>query len=97
MALTKTFIVTGGNTGLGFECASVLSRDSSVLVIIACRDVQKGEQAARRVREANGNANVLPLDLSRQATIRAFRRGVPKGPISSASRYRLQRWPADHL
>jgi NAD(P)-dependent dehydrogenase (short-subunit alcohol dehydrogenase family) len=72
MALTKTFIVTGGNTGLGFACASVLAEDSSVLVVIACRDAQKGERAARRVREAKGNAKVLQLDLSRQASIRAF-------------------------
>jgi NAD(P)-dependent dehydrogenase (short-subunit alcohol dehydrogenase family) len=72
MALTKTFIVTGGNTGLGFECAAALAEDSSILVIMACRDVQKGEQAARRVRGANGNAEVLPLDLSSQASIRAF-------------------------
>jgi NAD(P)-dependent dehydrogenase (short-subunit alcohol dehydrogenase family) len=42
MALAKTFIITGGNTGLGCECAYALSKDNSVLAIIACRDVQKG-------------------------------------------------------
>ena len=72
MAITKTMIVTGGNTGLGFECASSLAKDSSVLVIIACRNAQKGEHAASRVGEAKGNAEVLPLDLSRQGSIRAF-------------------------
>ena len=79
MALTKTFIVTGGNTGLGFECAAALSKDSSVLVMIACRDIQKGEEAARRMREAKGNAKVLPLDLSRQASIRGFVEEFRKG------------------
>ena len=78
-ALTKTFIVTGGNTGLGFECAAALAEDSSILVIIACRDVQKGDQAARRVRGANGNAEVLPLDLSSQASISAFVEVFRKG------------------
>jgi NAD(P)-dependent dehydrogenase (short-subunit alcohol dehydrogenase family) len=68
----KTFIVTGGDTGLGFECASVLAQDSSVLVIIACRDVQKGEQAARRLHDAKGNVKVLPMDLASQASVRAF-------------------------
>jgi NAD(P)-dependent dehydrogenase (short-subunit alcohol dehydrogenase family) len=34
MALARTFIVTGGNTGLGLECAYALRKDSSVLVII---------------------------------------------------------------
>ena len=60
MAPTQTFIVTGGNTGLGFECAYALTKHSSVLVIIACRDVQKGEKAAGRLRETKGNAKVLP-------------------------------------
>jgi NAD(P)-dependent dehydrogenase (short-subunit alcohol dehydrogenase family) len=72
MELPRTFIVTGGNTSLGFECASALSKDNSVLVVIACRDIQRREQVARRVREAKGNAKILPLDLSRQPSIRAF-------------------------
>jgi NAD(P)-dependent dehydrogenase (short-subunit alcohol dehydrogenase family) len=83
MALAKTFIVTGGNTGLGFECAYALSKDSSVLVIIACRDVQKGEQAARSLRGAKGNAKVLPLDLSRQASILQFVEEFRKGQFPS--------------
>jgi NAD(P)-dependent dehydrogenase (short-subunit alcohol dehydrogenase family) len=72
MALTRTFIVTGGNSGLGFECASVLAKDSEILVIIGCRDVQKGKQAAQRVRDAGGNVAVLPLDLASQASVRTF-------------------------
>src|SRR5580693_527247 len=72
MGLERTFIVTGGNTGLGFGCASALAQDSNSLVIIACRDTTKGEQAAQKVREAGGNARVLPLDLARQSSIRAF-------------------------
>src|SRR5260370_20088250 len=79
MALTKTCIVTGGNTGLGFECVSALAEDTSALVIIACRDVQKGEQAARRLREAKDNVRVLPLDLSRQASIHSFVEAYRKG------------------
>jgi NAD(P)-dependent dehydrogenase (short-subunit alcohol dehydrogenase family) len=72
MGLERTFIVTGGNTGLGFECASALAQDTSSLVIMACRDTTKGEQAAQKMREARGNARVLPLDLARQSSIRAF-------------------------
>lgn len=79
MALSKTFIVTGGNAGLGFECASALAKDDRALVIMACRDVQKGEQAAGRVREAGGNVEVMPLDLARQASIRAFVETFRKG------------------
>lgn len=72
MVQTKTFIVTGGNSGLGFECAAALASDSSALVVIACRDVEKGEQAAQRIRDTGGNVNVLQLDLAKQKSIRAF-------------------------
>ena len=79
MAPAKTFIVTGGNTGLGFECASVLAKDGSSLVVIACRDVEKGEQAGQKLREAGGNVKVLPLDLAKQRSIRSFVESFRKG------------------
>lgn len=72
MVPTQTNIVTGGNSGLGFECASALAKDSSTLVIIACRNALQGEQAAQRVRAAGGNVDVLPLDLAKQASVRSF-------------------------
>ena len=72
MALAKAFIVTGGNTGLGFECASALAKDSSVLVVIGCRDVRQGENAAQKMRELRGKVEVLPLDLANQAAIHSF-------------------------
>ena len=68
----NTYIVTGGNTGLGFECAFALAKDNSALVIIACRNVDQGEQAAQRVRTVGGNVVVLPLNLARQASVHDF-------------------------
>ena len=72
MVPTKTFIVTGGNSGLGFECASVLAKDSDSLVVIACRDVRQGEKAITRMKDASGTVKVLALDLASQPSIRAF-------------------------
>jgi NAD(P)-dependent dehydrogenase (short-subunit alcohol dehydrogenase family) len=72
MASTNTYIVTGDNTGLGFACVSALTKDGSALVIIACRNVDQGEQAAQRVRAAGGNVAVLPLDLAKQASVHSF-------------------------
>jgi NAD(P)-dependent dehydrogenase (short-subunit alcohol dehydrogenase family) len=66
------YIVTGGNTGLGLECVSALAKDSSAQVVIACRNVEQGEQAAQRVRAAGGNVAVQPLDLAKQASVRSF-------------------------
>ena len=72
MAQTRTFIVTGGNTGLGFECASVLGADSGTLVVIACRNAEQGSQAAQRLRQSGCAVEVLPLDLAKQASVHAF-------------------------
>jgi NAD(P)-dependent dehydrogenase (short-subunit alcohol dehydrogenase family) len=79
MGLERTFIVTGGNTGLGFECASALAKDARSLAIIACRDALKGEQAAQNMREAKGNVRVLPLDLARQSSVHAFVKAFREG------------------
>lgn len=34
----RSIIVTGGNTGLGFQCARFIDADPDILVVIACRD-----------------------------------------------------------
>ena len=33
--MAQTYIVTGGNTGLGFQCASTLGADCGNVVVIA--------------------------------------------------------------
>jgi NAD(P)-dependent dehydrogenase (short-subunit alcohol dehydrogenase family) len=68
----RTWIVTGGNTGLGLECARNLARDPDNLVVIACRDPEKGEQAATTLRESGGAVQVLALDLSKLSSVRGF-------------------------
>jgi len=70
--MPTTFIVTGGNTGLGFHCASELSLDLNKVGILACRDVVAAESVAEKMRQAGGRAEVLSLDLAKQATIHAF-------------------------
>jgi len=70
--MPTTFIVTGGNTGLGFRCASQLSLDGEKVVILACRDVEAAEPAAEKMRQAGGRVEVLSLDLAKQASIHAF-------------------------
>jgi len=42
-------IVTGSNTGIGFETARSLVLEHDVTVILACRSRDKGEQAAARI------------------------------------------------
>ena len=65
-------VVTGANTGLGFETAQVLAaRGASV--VLAVRDIEKGKHAAARIAGTAPGANVTvqPLDLTCLDSIRA--------------------------
>lgn len=70
--LKKVAIITGSNTGLGFETAKNLAKDYGYEVILACRSVEKALKAGEEInKEADstnygGKAVVLedPLDLS---------------------------------
>src|SRR5262245_41298145 len=65
-------VVTGANTGLGFETAQVLAaRGASV--VLAVRDTEKGKRAAARIADTAPGANVTvqPLDLTSLDSIRA--------------------------
>src|SRR3984893_10300381 len=65
-------VVTGANTGLGFETAQVLAaRGASVGQ--AVRDIEKGKRAAARIAGTAPGANVMvqPLDLTSLDSIRA--------------------------
>ena len=65
-------VVTGANTGLGFETAQILAaRGASV--VLAVRDIEKGKRAAARIADAAPGANVMvqPLDLASLDSIRA--------------------------
>ena len=73
----KTAIVTGSNTGVGFETARALTQKNAH-VILACRNEQKGNDAARRIRDGfpDAKVEVMTLDLSSLASIRSFSESV---------------------
>ncbi|MEM7688555.1 MAG: oxidoreductase [Pseudomonadota bacterium] len=67
----KTFLITGGNSGIGFEAAKLLA-DKNADVVIACRSAEKGKQAlAKIVNRGAGRCELLGLDLADSASIRA--------------------------
>ena len=71
----KTVIITGGNSGLGFECAKVIARaNEGWHIVLACRNTEKGTQAAETIiAEANNrNVSVLELDLASLDSVRNF-------------------------
>jgi NAD(P)-dependent dehydrogenase (short-subunit alcohol dehydrogenase family) len=59
MVREKMVVVTGGNAGLGYECArSIAASDRGWSVVLAVRDPEKGERAALRIAEETGNPSV---------------------------------------
>lgn len=72
MEKKQSWVVTGGNAGLGFQCTRFLARDPENLVVIACRDVERAERAAAEPRRNGGAILVMSLDLSALSSVRAF-------------------------
>lgn len=71
----QTVVITGGNSGIGFECARRLARERYPL-ILASRDRAASAAAVQRLRAETGNDAVseLGLDLGSFASVRAFAR-----------------------
>jgi NAD(P)-dependent dehydrogenase (short-subunit alcohol dehydrogenase family) len=69
----KTALVTGANSGIGYETARALAHKGAS-VVLACRSMQRGNRAAERVRAEQpfGQVEVMALDLSDLESVRAF-------------------------
>jgi NAD(P)-dependent dehydrogenase (short-subunit alcohol dehydrogenase family) len=69
----RTVVVTGANSGIGFEAALALA-GKGARVVLACRDAGRAEAAVRAIREVHPGAalDALPLDLASLASVRAF-------------------------
>jgi NAD(P)-dependent dehydrogenase (short-subunit alcohol dehydrogenase family) len=67
----RVAIVTGANTGLGFDTARVLAARGA-RVVLAVRDLGKGNDAARRIQQATPGAEVAVqrLDLGSLDSVR---------------------------
>jgi NAD(P)-dependent dehydrogenase (short-subunit alcohol dehydrogenase family) len=66
-------IVTGANTGIGLETAKMLALKGAN-VVLACRNVQKGQTAVEKIatEKPAGNVSVMALDLSDLDSVKAF-------------------------
>ncbi|GAB4213217.1 MAG: oxidoreductase [Sandaracinaceae bacterium] len=69
----KTFVVTGGNSGIGYEAAVALARKKAH-VILACRSPQRAADALASLKAAapGASAEVMALDLASLKSVRAF-------------------------
>ena len=69
----KTFLITGANSGLGFEATKVLSKKEAHIIMTA-RNLQKGNEALEAIKKENPNAklDLMLLDLADFESIRNF-------------------------
>ena len=76
----RTAVVTGANTGIGFEAAAVLARRGAV-TILACRDTARAGRAAARLTAATPDAavSVVRLDLASLDSVRAAAAEIQAG------------------
>lgn len=83
-APSRTAIITGGNSGLGYACAQTLLEDAPGetpwKVVLACRDPARAQEAVDRLREearaagTSASVEAMRLDLASLGSVRSFAR-----------------------
>ncbi|WP_435076271.1 oxidoreductase [Halococcus sp. AFM35] len=69
----KTVVVTGANSGLGYEAAKTFATHGAN-VVLACRSVERGVEAGEKIREEapETRLTVIELDLADLASVQEF-------------------------
>ena len=72
-ATKRIAVVTGANSGLGFETTKVLVKQG-IKVIMACRNSEKAEIAKATILKETPDAilDIIPIDLSDFSSVRTF-------------------------
>ncbi|PYH90284.1 NAD(P)-binding protein [Aspergillus ellipticus CBS 707.79] len=71
----KTYIITGGNSGLGLETARHLVAASAECVVLAVRNLEAGEVAKNDIEKTTGRKEVVQIrhvDMSTYASVQSF-------------------------
>jgi NAD(P)-dependent dehydrogenase (short-subunit alcohol dehydrogenase family) len=79
----KSIIITGANSGIGFECAMQMAKlATDRQIILACRNIQAGNKAVQKIKQKTKHENLvcLPLDLASLQSIRDFKTAFLKLP-----------------
>jgi NAD(P)-dependent dehydrogenase (short-subunit alcohol dehydrogenase family) len=67
-AQTRVALVTGANRGVGLEVARKLGR-LGYLVLVGARNAERGEAAAKELRDEGIDAEAIALDVAREASV----------------------------
>ncbi|MDI3418519.1 SDR family oxidoreductase [Streptomyces luteolus] len=76
----RTALVTGGNRGIGLETCRQLSR-AGLHVVLAARDLARGQEAARGLRGAGGTIRVEELDVTSGKSVRECARRLADADV----------------
>lgn len=70
----KTVIITGANSGLGFETAKKIASNKDYELILACRSKEKAEKAKEDIMNTTGNNHIMTMimDTSSLKSVRNF-------------------------
>ena len=68
-----TYLITGANSGIGYQCALQLSK-SGANVHMLCRNMERGQTALEQIKSESANDTVYlhQVDMSSQASIKHF-------------------------
>lgn len=69
----KTIIITGGNSGIGFDSARIAAY-LKMNIILACRNKERGEAAIKKIKEEFADVKIalMILDVSHEESIKNF-------------------------
>ncbi|MFW9854454.1 MAG: oxidoreductase [Candidatus Thorarchaeota archaeon] len=72
----KIIIVTGANSGIGYEAAKEFARKGAE-TILACRNIEKAKKAIKNIKKEipNANTGVMELDLNSLKSVHKFAEG----------------------
>ncbi|KAF9350319.1 hypothetical protein BGX26_011481 [Mortierella sp. AD094] len=80
MTAKNVIVMTGGNVGIGFECAKlILASLSNVHLILGCRNSQRGAQGVTNLEPFAAVGNTVeyrPLELASFASVRHFAQDI---------------------
>ncbi|KAF4991029.1 hypothetical protein FDECE_14178 [Fusarium decemcellulare] len=74
----KTILITGANTGIGFEAALKLAKLGAAKIILGVRSIQRGEAAKQKIQNALGSrfkpdlVELVELDMMQFSSVEAF-------------------------
>ena len=69
----KIALITGGTSGIGEAIAKLFASEGAIVIIVG-RDLERGEEVVKSIRNSEGNAHFLQCDVSSGVSVKELRR-----------------------